>query len=108
MRGTPTGNGRVRLDGTYHGPGIPRHWARKVFHRHAQVEARKEGAAVGTGLGLTFCRLAVVSHGGRIWVDSEPGKRTTFSFELPVAEPRASAQEPHPSPEAQSEPVSGG
>lgn len=108
VRAAPAGSGSIRFDVTDYGPGIPRHWAKRVFRRHAQVEARKEGAAVGTGLGLTFCRLAVVSHGGRIWVDSEPGKRTTFSFELPVADTEAGAQEPQPSPETQGEPVSGG
>lgn len=66
------------------GPGISPEWARKVFDRFAQVESRKHGAAVGSGLGLAFCRLAVESQGGKIWLESELGKGTTFLFTLPV------------------------
>jgi K+-sensing histidine kinase KdpD len=69
------------------GPGIPAEYHEKIFDRFAQVR----GQAVprgrrGTGLGLAFCKLAVEAHGGRIWVESESGRGSTFFFTLPVAD----------------------
>ena len=77
---------RVVLAVTDHGPGVPREWAKRVFGKFEQVEARRSGAAIGTGLGLAFCKLAVVAQGGRIWIDSEPDVQTVVSFELPAGE----------------------
>lgn len=65
------------------GPGIPKEYLSTIFDRFVQVEARKAGAAVGTGLGLTFCKLAVEAHGGRIWIESEVGQGTTVHFVIP-------------------------
>lgn len=66
------------------GPGIPKEYLDKIFDRFVQVEARKAGGAVGTGLGLTFCKLAVEAHGGRIWIESEVGKGTEVHFVIPT------------------------
>lgn len=67
------------------GPGVPKEWADKVFDKFAQVEARKAGAPVGTGLGLAFCRQAIEAQGGRIWLESEVGNGTTVTFTIPVS-----------------------
>ena len=67
------------------GEGIPREAFDRIFEKFGQVESRKAGRAMSTGLGLTFCKMAVEQHGGRIWVESELGKGSTFYFTLPVA-----------------------
>lgn len=67
------------------GPGIAKEWTGRIFDKFSQVEARKAGEAVGSGLGLTFCRHAVEAQGGRIWLKSDVGKGTTVFFTLPVS-----------------------
>jgi GAF domain-containing protein len=69
------------------GPGIPKEFHDKIFDRFAQVrsQAAPRGRR-GTGLGLAFCKFAVEAHDGRIWVESEPDKGSTFYFTLPVAD----------------------
>ncbi|MFA0733306.1 MAG: hypothetical protein BKPUNTRY_002876, partial [Candidatus Fervidibacter sp.] len=76
--------------------GIPKEYLDRIFDRFVQVEARKAGAPVGTGLGLTFCKLAVEAHGGCIWLESEVGKGTTVHFLLPFASNVASATQQSP------------
>jgi len=63
------------------GQGIPSEHHGRIFEKFGQVQ--KSGPRVGTGLGLTFCRLAVEAHGGHIGVNSEVGKGSTFWFEIP-------------------------
>lgn len=67
------------------GEGIDAAAAARIFDKFYQV---KDGSGKplrrGTGLGLTFCKLVVEAHHGRIWVDSTPGQGSTFSFTLPV------------------------
>ncbi len=55
----------------------------RIFDKFGQVELREAHERRGTGLGLTFCRLAVEAHGGRIWVESAEGKGSRFSFTVP-------------------------
>lgn len=69
------------------GQGIPKEWANKVFDKFVQVEARKEGKTIGSGLGLTFCRMAVERQGGRIWLESQIDKGTAVTFTLPKCRP---------------------
>ncbi|MBC8138439.1 MAG: response regulator [Fibrella sp.] len=66
------------------GEGIPKEAFERIFEKFGQVENRKAGRKMSTGLGLTFSKMAVEAHGGRIWVESEPGQGSTFSFTLPL------------------------
>jgi two-component system, sensor histidine kinase and response regulator len=65
------------------GEGIPSESFERIFEKFGQVDSRQEGRTMSTGLGLTFCKLAVEAHGGLIQVASEPGKGSTFSFTIP-------------------------
>jgi two-component system, sensor histidine kinase and response regulator len=65
--------------------GIPREFHEKLFEKFGQVESQ-ESQSYASGLGLTFCKLVVEAQGGRIGVDSEPGKGSTFWFTLPATE----------------------
>ncbi|GAB4494978.1 MAG: hypothetical protein OHK0052_01340 [Anaerolineales bacterium] len=66
------------------GPGIPPEKREQIFHKFARLDEQSEGST-GIGLGLTFCRLVVEGHGGKIWVESQPGLGSRFIFTLPVA-----------------------
>jgi PAS domain S-box-containing protein len=63
------------------GPGIPPQYQERIFEKFGQIRGRK---VRGTGLGLTFCKLATESHGGKIWLESVEGEGTTFALTLPV------------------------
>ncbi len=73
----------ARATVTDHGPGIPQEYHEKIFEKFGQVDPRKEGKMCSWGLGLTFCKLAVEAHGGRIGIESEVGKGSKFWFTLP-------------------------
>jgi signal transduction histidine kinase len=73
----------VRFSVTDNGPGIDREHLAHVFDRFWKHEA---GGKKGTGLGLFIAKGIVEAHGGRIWVDSEPGHGATFRFTLPSNE----------------------
>lgn len=66
------------------GVGIPKDVIPRLFQRFTRVEGRK---VAGTGLGLYLTRHLVEAHGGKIWVESEEGKGSTFYFTLPPAPP---------------------
>ena len=66
------------------GEGINKDDQESVFEKFRQVSIVPKDKPRGTGLGLPICKEIVNRHGGRIWVESEPGKGSTFSFTLPV------------------------
>lgn len=66
------------------GVGIPEEEIPHLFDRYYRATGTRR--AEGLGLGLYIARELVVAHGGTIWVESEPGKGSTFSFTLPIAE----------------------
>ncbi len=74
-----------------HGPGIPRRDLPRVFERFYKVDRARTRGAGGTGLGLAIARHIVEAHGGRIWVESEEGVGSTFSFAIPVTGPELRA-----------------
>ncbi len=68
-----------------HGVGIPKTAQVRIFERFYKVDrARVRGEAGGTGLGLAIARHVVEQHNGRIWVESDEGAGSTFSFALPI------------------------
>lgn len=66
------------------GEGIALEDQQRIFEKFGQVESRQEGHKMSTGLGLTFCKLAVEAHGGHIWIQSENGRGSTFFFSVPL------------------------
>ncbi|MBN2304318.1 MAG: GAF domain-containing protein [Anaerolineae bacterium] len=75
----------VRVDVRDTGPGVPDEHKERLFDRYAQIDGQR-GRRRGTGLGLTFCQLAVEAHGGRIWIEDNPQGGSVFAFTLPVAD----------------------
>lgn len=73
-------DGRVRVSIRDNGPGIPEDILPKIFDPFFTTKEIGEG----TGLGLSICFRIVTSHGGKIWVESEPENWTEFFVELPV------------------------
>ena len=65
------------------GEGIPRDQHEYIFEKFGQTNSGRQHRH-STGLGLAFCRLAVEAHQGKIGVQSEPGKGSTFWFTLPT------------------------
>jgi PAS domain S-box-containing protein len=65
------------------GPGISAADRERIFQKFTRLQ--RDGRSKGLGLGLAFCRLAVEAHGGRIWVESEEGRGSTFTFTLPIS-----------------------
>lgn len=66
------------------GPGIPPESREIIFEKFSRLQGAR--STKGLGLGLAFCRLAVLAHGGKIWVESESGQGSTFLFSLPVSQ----------------------
>jgi signal transduction histidine kinase len=82
---------RVRIEVIDQGPGIPPEHTKHLFERFFRMP--QSSSIRGTGLGLYISRRIVEAHGGEIGVESEPGKGTTFFFELPLEPNPTQAQE---------------
>ncbi|TAN53393.1 MAG: HAMP domain-containing protein [Methylococcaceae bacterium] len=67
------------------GIGIAPEDQRQVFDKFRQIGDTLTDKPQGSGLGLSICRQIVAAHGGEIWVESEPGRGSTFCFTIPVA-----------------------
>jgi two-component system, OmpR family, phosphate regulon sensor histidine kinase PhoR len=81
-------DGQVVTSVEDHGIGVPRTARDRIFERFYKVDRARLRAEAGggTGLGLAISRHVVEQHGGRIWVESEEGRGSTFSFALPAAD----------------------
>jgi len=81
----------VRVVVQDNGPGIPQEFHEKIFEKFGQVDG--QARRYSSGLGLTFCKLAVERHGGQIGLRSGVDKGSTFWFALPIGKPFSSAPE---------------
>lgn len=65
------------------GPGIPDEYQQRIFHKYFQFDSKTPR---GSGLGLAICKEILRALGGNIWVESKPGKGSTFHFTLPLSQ----------------------
>ena len=80
-------DGHVEVGVRDHGLGIPPEFIKRLFSRYERYDASSK--ILGTGLGLAITRQIVEMHGGKIWVDSEPGAGADFHFTLPLGQGRS-------------------
>lgn len=73
---------KVYISVADNGQGIPKRYHTKIFDKFVQVKENQHGG--GAGLGLAIAKEIVEAHNGRIWLDSELGKGSTFTFTLPI------------------------
>lgn len=79
--------GWVQVSVTDTGPGIARSEATRIFDEFYQAIQPDDNKSKGAGLGLSISKKLVEMHGGRIWVESEPGRGSCFFFTLPMEPP---------------------
>jgi signal transduction histidine kinase len=71
------------------GPGIAPGDIPRLFHRFSRIRPAGKEDVPGSGLGLNISRRITEAHGGRMWVESEPGKGSRFSLALPMTGQRS-------------------
>lgn len=79
-------DGYIECRVTDQGRGIPEQFRKQIFEPFKQVSVKDATTKKGTGLGLTISKSIVEQHGGKIGVDSEEGKGSTFWFKIPLDE----------------------
>jgi two-component system phosphate regulon sensor histidine kinase PhoR len=79
-------DGQLAVAVSDHGTGIARDDLDRVFERFYKGDKARQRGPGGTGLGLAIARHIAEGHGGRIWVESEEGRGSTFTFTVPLAE----------------------
>ncbi len=87
ISGRPEGD-RAIVSVADQGIGIAPEEQRKLFQRFYRADNRLRRETQGAGLGLFLARAIVEAHGGRIWVESQPGRGARFSFTMPLTTPR--------------------
>lgn len=91
--------GLLQVDVIDNGVGISPEQQQHLFRRFYRADNPLRDEAGGTGLGLSIAKSYVEMHGGQMWVESEPGKGSTFSFIIPLTQP---VPEPEPAAPQQS------
>lgn len=86
IEGKIINNNRILIKIIDTGIGIKKDKIHLIFDKFSQVMAKKTGSARSSGLGLTFCKMAIQSHGGEINVISDPNKYTIFSFDIELSD----------------------
>jgi signal transduction histidine kinase len=61
----------------------------RIFDRYVSLADHSDGSSTARGLGLTFCRVAIEAHGGRIWIEDNEPTGSRFCFRVPSAAPSA-------------------
>jgi two-component system, sensor histidine kinase and response regulator len=82
IRAKPAADGAIHFTVADDGVGIPPAYHDVIFRKFSSLNAQGRASS---GLGLTFCKLAVEAHGGRIWVESTEQRGSTFHFVIPPA-----------------------
>jgi Na+/proline symporter/nitrogen-specific signal transduction histidine kinase len=81
------GDKEVCVEVIDNGPGIPAQEQERIFEKFHQLGGLFKEKPGGSGLGLAICQRIIKYHSGRIWVDSSPGRGSTFAFSLPRPSP---------------------